>query len=152
MKCASLQRLSVLICIPLISFFTAAQMISKTVAAARGGSLHPAASLAGGSGAVSQSAQPLDHLSLNVARRGHTSTLLADGGIVIIGGENQNGWVREAEILDPRSRAISVVARAINPRAKHSATLLSDGRVLIVGGAGPSGWFRESMHRSERGH
>ena len=39
--------------------------------------------------------------ALNIARRGHSATLLSNGKILIAGGENQNGPVTEAEIFDP---------------------------------------------------
>lgn len=75
-----------------------------------------------------------DSLSLNVARRGHTSTELADGRVAIIGGQNQNGPVSEVEVLDPHSQSVKVVADLKVPRSRHTATLLADGSVLVAGG------------------
>src|ERR1043165_9397977 len=89
---------------------------------------------------VRYSATPLAHTAtdyaLNIARRGHTATLLTSGKILIAGGENQNGFVTEAEIFDPATGASSVSGNLNVPRADHSATVLSDGRVLIAGGRG----------------
>src|SRR5262252_6743868 len=49
-------------------------------------------------------------LSLNVARRNHTATALPDGRVIIIGGDNLEGAVREAEILDPSSHTVLVLS------------------------------------------
>src|SRR2546422_182665 len=40
---------------------------------------------------------------LQVARLGHTATVLGDGRILIVGGENASGPVGQAEIFDPAS-------------------------------------------------
>ena len=72
-------------------------------------------------------------------RAGHTATRLADGKILIIGGENQSGPVGQSEIFDPASATFSSSGTLVVPRSDHSATLLSDGRVLVVGGRNQSG-------------
>ncbi|HEY3103813.1 MAG TPA: kelch repeat-containing protein, partial [Pyrinomonadaceae bacterium] len=77
--------------------------------------------------------------SLNVARRGHSATLLSDGKVLIVGGENQGGLVTEAEIFDPSTGSFSISGNLNTPRAEHSATRLPDGRVLIAGGRGDLG-------------
>ncbi|HEV8139182.1 MAG TPA: Calx-beta domain-containing protein, partial [Pyrinomonadaceae bacterium] len=77
--------------------------------------------------------------ALNIARRGHSATLLKNSKILIAGGENQNGLVTEAEIFDPATRTFSVSGNLNIARADHSATPLSDGRVLIAGGRGAVG-------------
>ncbi|HEV8590310.1 MAG TPA: kelch repeat-containing protein [Pyrinomonadaceae bacterium] len=74
-----------------------------------------------------------------MARRGHTATLLTDGKVLIAGGENQSGFVTEAEVFDPATGNFSVSGNLNTPRADHSATRLSDGRVLIAGGRGDTG-------------
>ena len=81
---------------------------------------------------------PTDH-ALNIARRGHSATVLRNGKILIIGGENQNGFVTEAEIFDPANGSFSLSGNLNVPRADHSATPLFDGRVLIAGGRGAMG-------------
>ena len=77
--------------------------------------------------------------SLIIGRRSHTATQLADGRILIIGGENVNGPVGDSEIYDPSSRSFSLAARLNVPRAKHRATRLADGRVLVTGGRNQAG-------------
>src|SRR5262249_48842809 len=77
--------------------------------------------------------------SLNVARKGHTATLLSDGKVLVVGGENQNGFVSEAEIFDPATGIFSFSGNLNTARADHTATRLTDGRVLIAGGRGQLG-------------
>ncbi len=72
--------------------------------------------------------------TLQVARQGHTATLLADGRVLIVGGENASGPVSEAEIFDPALATFSVAAHSLVSRTDHAATLLTDGRVLVTGG------------------
>src|SRR5207247_4070437 len=80
------------------------------------------------------SAQVVGSADMQVARQGHTATLLADGRVVLIGGENASGPVSQAEIFDPVAGAFSTVANSSIARADHTATLLTDGRVLVTGG------------------
>jgi len=70
------------------------------------------------------------------ARTTHTSTLLNDGSVLIVGGVNQDGVVKTAELFDPRSMTFGQTGKPIWPRYLHTATLLTDGRVLLVGGIG----------------
>lgn len=80
--------------------------------------------------------------SLNVARAGHTATLLPDGRVLVIGGESlpalNVGLEREpldsVEIYDPVADLWTELAPLPTPRNNHTATLLPDGLVLIVGG------------------
>jgi hypothetical protein len=76
---------------------------------------------------------------LNVERRGHAAVELADGRLLVIGGQNENGPVAEAEIYDPASQTFFIVAQSIVARADSTATKLADGRVLVIGGRGGDG-------------
>ena len=82
--------------------------------------------------------------ALSTPRRYHTATLLPNGHVLVVGGENDTGTVlSSAEIYDPISGAWRLTANMSVPRADHTATLLPNGKVLVVGGRGPS-----SMHPS----
>jgi MBG domain/Kelch motif/Galactose oxidase, central domain len=68
---------------------------------------------------------------LQRTRSGHTSTVLANGKILIIGGDASGS----AEIYDPATQTFSLVSGSLNtPRQYHSAALLNSGKILIVGG------------------
>ena len=74
---------------------------------------------------------------MNSPRRGFSATLLNDGRVLIVGGEN---WWPEcevhdsAEIFDPVTETFTLTDAMSVPRSGHTATLLDDGTVLIVGG------------------
>src|SRR5262245_16082569 len=73
-------------------------------------------------------------LALSVPRRNHTATALDDGRVLIIGGDNQDGAIGEAEMLDPKTSTLTVTNRSLTARTKHAATLLPNGKVLVSGG------------------
>jgi RHS repeat-associated protein len=71
---------------------------------------------------------------------GQTSTPLAEGGLLIAGGQRSSGPTKAAWIRDGVTGEFAPHASGMNyARAFHSATMLPDGNVLIVGGIGPSG-------------
>ncbi len=73
---------------------------------------------------------------MSVARSHHTATLLPDGKVLVVGGENVQYLVEPtAEIYDPVANSWSAPrAQPIAPRSQHTATLLPSGLVLIAGG------------------
>ena len=77
----------------------------------------------------------LEAASISTGRWGHTATLLEDGRVLVVGGqESPSGKLATAEIYDPAADAWSSagsmsVARGVG----HRATRLSDGRVLVTG-------------------
>jgi len=78
--------------------------------------------------------------SLITPRWDHTATVLADGRILLTGGQNQTGVLASAEIFDPATETFTALASTLTtPRAGHTATLLPDGRVLILGGQTAAG-------------
>ncbi|HSE84647.1 MAG TPA: kelch repeat-containing protein [Candidatus Binatia bacterium] len=89
--------------------------------------------------AVPSFAQIVGTVQLNIERRGHTATLLEDGKVLIVGGDNQSGIVNQVELLDPASQTSSLADMPIVARTDHTATRLADGRVLIIGGRDQNG-------------
>src|SRR5262249_53132350 len=75
---------------------------------------------------------------LHVGRMGHTATPLADGKVLVVGGQGGEDWryLSSTEIYDPVTQAWAFVAELNEARTGHTATLLLDGRVLVVGGYG----------------
>ena len=73
---------------------------------------------------------------LLVARSGHTATTLADGRVLVVGGDGEAGNPPgRAEVYDPETDTWTFTAPyGSERRAGHTATLLDDGRVLVVGG------------------
>jgi hypothetical protein len=74
-------------------------------------------------------------------RAGHTATVLADGRVLVVGGneltEGKDGPTFVAsgnEVWDPRRDVWSGTGALASPRDLQSATLLTDGRVLVAGG------------------
>jgi hypothetical protein len=73
---------------------------------------------------------------MTAARSHHTATLLPDGKVLVVGGENLLYLVEPtAEIYDPAVNAWSAPrAQPVAERSQHTATLLPSGLVLIAGG------------------
>lgn len=72
------------------------------------------------------------------ARTFHSSTLLADGRVLVAGGDTGSANLA-AELFDPQTGRWSSVAPMRTARGLHAAVLLRDGRVLIAGGYGLDG-------------
>jgi hypothetical protein len=81
---------------------------------------------------------PLAH-----ARLGHAATRLADGRVLITGGEVRNiggfhVWINpldSIEIWDPATETSTDAGTMREARSGHTATLLADGRMLLAGGS-----------------
>lgn len=68
-------------------------------------------------------------------RAGHTATALANGRVLIVGGERAiDDMTAGVLIVNPKNGRIRAAAPLSRPRVAHTATLLRDGRVLVVGG------------------
>lgn len=71
-----------------------------------------------------------------VVRWGHVAVSLADGRVLLAGGE-PNGATASAEVFDPATGQFTATGSMARPRGIGlTATLLADGRVLVAGGAG----------------
>jgi hypothetical protein len=75
------------------------------------------------------------------SRQNHNATLLPDGRVVVIGGEDPAVTVTTpfpAELWNPTTRAWTTMDTPTYPRKYHSvALLLPDGRILAAGGGFP---------------
>ena len=75
--------------------------------------------------------------SMGTARVGHTATLLANGKVLIAGGNDATGTLATTEVFDPSTGSFSPANGNMEiARVGHTATLLNDGtgRVLVAGG------------------
>jgi hypothetical protein len=89
--------------------------------------------------------------AMTQARTGHAATLLADGRVLLTGGNAVWGNVlnlnpvpatASAELWDPATgRFTAVTALMSQPRRNHTATLLPSGLVLICGGLAGSALY-----------
>ncbi len=79
--------------------------------------------------------------SMARSREKHTSTVLADGRVLIAGGSEgpENLSIASAEVYDPSVGTWSTAGSMATARVEHTSTLLSDGRVLVVGGSNGRG-------------
>ena len=75
--------------------------------------------------------------TLNFPRIGHTATLLANGQVLVAGGEDSQGnHIAAAELYNPATGSWTVTGSLATPRIDHTATLLANGDVLVAGGVG----------------
>jgi N-acetylneuraminic acid mutarotase len=74
--------------------------------------------------------------SLKTARLGHTTTLLPNGKVLVVGGCNDAGCpgLDSAELYDPITGTWRLTGAPNFDRVEHSATLLPNGKVLVAGG------------------
>jgi hypothetical protein len=79
---------------------------------------------------------------------GLSATLLADGRVLIVGGDVWGASVASAEIYDPVTNTVSPTGSLSVARTHHTATLLADGRVLVAGG-GRSSWSGSGLASAE---
>jgi Galactose oxidase, central domain len=78
--------------------------------------------------------------SMLTPRTSHTATLLQNGKVLFVGGENANlSALGSAELYDPTNGTFTATGSLITPRTEHTATRLLNGQVLIAGGLDQDG-------------
>lgn len=77
--------------------------------------------------------------SMNVARIDHTATLLANGQVLVAGGNNNtDGYLASTELYNPSTGKWTLTGSMSVPRDMHNAVLLQNGQVLVAGGLNPT--------------
>ncbi|HUS68072.1 MAG TPA: kelch repeat-containing protein, partial [Kofleriaceae bacterium] len=70
----------------------------------------------------------------------HTATVVSGGRVLIAGGRDDSGALRnDAWLFDPDVEALVPTRTLTHARARHTATALCDGTVLLVGGESEDG-------------
>jgi hypothetical protein len=116
---------------------------TATVLETPGGPLNGQVLVAGGevAGTFSNTAELYDPAantwtstgSMNIARMGHTATMLGNGTVLVVGGDAP-GKAGTAEVYNPATGTWAKIASPAFGHIHHTATLLSNGQVLVAGG------------------
>ncbi len=73
---------------------------------------------------------------MGTRRHKHTATVLANGKVLVAGGNNGTDILHTAELDDPATNRWSPTNNTLAvPRENHTATVLANGKVLVVGGS-----------------
>src|SRR5262249_25153459 len=73
---------------------------------------------------------------MTTARYSQTATLLANGKVLVAGGDGTKGALATAELYDPVTGTWIPTGALHTARDEHTATLLPNGKVLVAGGLG----------------
>jgi hypothetical protein len=91
---------------------------------------------------------PIPHILMTHDRAAHTSTLLSDGRVLLVGGRYKPATTvisaGSGEIFDPQNGLFSPTTSMSTGRAFHTATLLPSGKVLVTGGVDGSNAYLAS--------
>ncbi len=131
---------------PQLTGFSAATLANGQALLSGGISTSPSGSAAANSAQIFNPATDAWSIgaSLLTARENHTSTLLANGKMLVVGGDTATGLgnnpvLASVELYDPSANTWTAAASLITGRTNHTATLLANGKVLVAGGVDSSG-------------
>jgi Galactose oxidase, central domain/IPT/TIG domain len=86
---------------------------------------------------------------VSLAQDSYTATLLKNGQVLIVGGEEANVAVASAELIDLANQSLTTTGSLGTARKGHTATRLNDGRVLVTGGTDRNGNALATAERYE---
>ncbi|MCX6925315.1 MAG: kelch-like protein, partial [Verrucomicrobia bacterium] len=82
----------------------------------------------------------LTNSPMRAPRQYHTATLLANGKVLIAGGDATTSH-SSAELYDPANGTWTMTGPMRTLRILHKATLLANGKVLVTGGISEGGYL-----------
>ena len=71
--------------------------------------------------------------NMTYTRRLHTASMLANGNVLVTGGNN-GGTLNRAELYDPSTGVWNITSNMNYARVYHTASVLTNGKVLVTGG------------------
>lgn len=78
--------------------------------------------------------------AMTTERSGHTTTLLQNGKLLVVGGSDALGnYLATAELYDPATNLWTSAGTMASARAQHTAVVLPNGNLLVAGGSNGSG-------------
>ncbi|CAF4213198.1 unnamed protein product, partial [Adineta steineri] len=72
--------------------------------------------------------------NMSTVRYIHTASVLANGSVLVTGGQNSVGDLDNAELYNPSTGTWTTTGNMNVLRAAHTASILANGSVLVVGG------------------
>jgi len=77
-------------------------------------------------------------------RYSHSQSTLADGRVLVCGGDDGKNSLADADIYNPTTNAWTAASPMRKQQSSHSQSTLADGRVLVCGGQSKNGIFADA--------